>query len=156
MEIDVSKLAKIRQEADETTRKLIVEEVTEVPEITERIEEIQQDSFQEQTEGFARDYSENRSAGASGLFDGLADGWREFAQSLSAEDIRLISAVIDGSADEFCRTRGIMPETGYDRINAAAMENIGDILIENGAIIEDYMCEAQDIASLSEQREDDR
>lgn len=156
VEIDVSKLAKIREEADETTRKLIVEEVTEVPEITERIEEIQQDSFQEQTEGFARDYSENRSAGASGIFDGLADGWREFAQSLSAEDIRLIRAVIDGSADEFCRTRGIMPETGYDRINAAAMENIGDILIENGAIIEDYRCEAQDIASLSEQQEDDR
>lgn len=156
VEIDVSKLAKIRQEADETTRKLIVEEVTEVPEITERIEEIQQDSFQEQTEGFARDYSEDRSAGASGIFDGLADGWREFAQSLSAEDIRLIRAVIDGSADEFCRTRGIMPETGYDRINAAAMENIGDILIENGAIIEDYRCEAQDIASLSEQQEDDR
>lgn len=156
VEIDVSKLAKIREEADETTRKLIVEEVTEVPEITERIEEIQQDSFQEQTECFARDYSENRSAGDSGIFDGLADGWREFAQSLSVEDIRLIRAVIDGSADEFCRTRGIMPETGYDRINDAAMENIGDILIENGAVIEDYMSEAQEIASLAEQQEDDR
>lgn len=155
VEIDVSKLARIREEADETTRKLIVEEVTEIPAITERVEEIQQDSFQEQTEGFTREYSESQGVAVSGIFDGLADGWREFAQSLSAEDIRLIRALLDGNADEFCRSRGIMPETVYDRINDAAMENVGDILIENGAIIEDYMSEAENIAALAEQQEDD-
>lgn len=162
VEIDVSKLAQIRREADETTRKLIVEEVTEIPQppeqeaVTERIEEIQRDSFQEQTEGFARDYSENAGTADPGIFDGLEDGWREFAQSLSAEDIRLIRALMAGNAEEFCRSRGIMPETGYDRINDAAMENIGDILIENGAVIEDYISEAEQITLLAEQQGDNK
>ena len=42
-----------------------------------------------------------------------------------------------------------MPETQYDRINAAAMEFTGDILIENGAVIEDYVSETEKIITLA-------
>lgn len=157
VEIDVSKLAKIRQEADETTRKLIVEEPDTLPQtdITERMTEIEEDSFEEQTAGFANDYSEYNisaeiPAGESGgAFNGLPEGWREFAQGLSAEDIGLLRALSGGSAEEYCRSRGVMPETEYDRINAAAMENIGDILIEDGGIIPDYAPDVENILSLT-------
>ena len=157
VEIDVSKLARIRQEADETTRKLIIEEPDTLPQtdITERMTEIEEDSFEEQTAGFANDYSEYNTAAeipageSGGAFDGLPEGWREFAQGLSAEDIGLLRALSGGSAEEYCRSRGVMPETQYDRINAAAMENIGDILIEDGGIIPDYAPDVENILSLT-------
>lgn len=151
VEIDVSKLAKIRQEADETTRKLIVEEPDTLPQdiITDRVAEIEEDSFEEQTADFAGNYSEyNSGADNSGAFAELPEGWRGFAQGLSAEDIGLLGALIRGDGAEYCRSRNVMPETQYDRINDMAMENIGDILIENGNIIEDYLPDVEQMISL--------
>ena len=147
VEIDVSKLAKIREESDETTRKLIVEEADTLPaeEISEKMQDIEADSFEEQTESFAEDYAPTAPAGN---FASLAPGWREFAGSLTAEDIALLKALLDGTAEALCRSRGVMPETEYDRINGSAMENTGDVLIENGAVIEDYLPDVQKIISL--------
>ena len=58
IEIDVSKLSQIREESDETTRKLIVEEADTVTpeELTDRISSISEDDFDEQTAGFAESY----------------------------------------------------------------------------------------------------
>lgn len=156
VEIDVSKLAKIREESDETTRKLIVEESDVVPaeEITRKIEEIEADNFEEQAAELAEDYSDRGMAGGlnggAAEYDVLPDGWREFACSLTTEDIALLKALLEGTAEAHCRSRGVMPETEYDRINGAAMENIGDVLIENGAVIEDYQPDAEEIVRLSE------
>ena len=71
--------------------------------------------------------------------------WREFAQSLTHDDIALLKAVRDGCGEALCRSRSVMPETEYDRINALAMEYIGDVLIENGGILEDYLSDIQPI-----------
>ncbi len=147
VEIDISKLAKIREESDETTRRLIVEEADTVTaeELSERISGIIDDDFEEQTAGFAENYSESaeeaRQPTADGCFAGLPDGWREFAQSLTEDDIQLLKALRESekSAEALCRSRGVMPETEYDRINGCAMEFIGDVLIENGGLIEDYI-----------------
>lgn len=149
VEIDVSKLAKIREESDETTRKLIVEEADTLPaeDIAEKMQGIEADSFEEQTESCAEDYAPP-SAAPAGNFSALPPGWREFAESLTAEDISLLKALLDGTAEALCRSRGIMPETWYDRINGSAMENTGDVLIENGAVIEDYLPDVQQIISL--------
>ena len=146
VEIDVSKLAKIREESDETTRKLIVEEADTLPpeDIAGKMQDIEEDSFEEQTESFAEDYA----PAPAGNFGALAPGWREFAESLTAEDISLLKALLDGTAEALCRSRGVMPETEYDRINGSAMENTGDVLIENGAVIEDYLPDVQKIISL--------
>ena len=40
-----------------------------------------------------------------------------------------------------------MPETEYDRINSAAMEAVGDVLIENGAVIDDYLPDVEQMIS---------
>lgn len=149
VEIDVSKLAKIREESDETTRKLIVEEADTLPpeDIAGKMQDIEADSFEEQTESFAENYAPSAAAPA-GDFGALAPGWREFAESLTAEDISLLKALLDGTAEALCRSRGVMPETEYDRINGSAMENTGDVLIENSAVIEDYLPDVQKIISL--------
>ena len=56
-----------------------------------------------------------------------------------------LKAVRDGCGEALCRSRSVMPETEYDRINALAMEYIGDVLIENGGILEDYLSDIQPI-----------
>lgn len=150
VEIDVSKLAKIREESDETTRKLIVEESEAVTaeEVTRKIEEIEADGFEEQAAELAEDYSHKAPDFAAAEFEALGEGWREFASLLVEEDIALIEALLYGSAEALCHSRGVMPETEYDRINSAAMDHIGDVLIENGEIIEDYRADAEEIVSL--------
>ena len=154
VEIDITQLAKIREESDETTRKLIVEEADTVTddELSERIHDISEDDFDEQAAGFAH-YAENAgpaeistvSGAVSSAFSGLPDGWREFAQALTDDDISLLKALNDGTAESLCRSRNVMPETEYDRINALAMENIGDVLIENGELLDDYLADIQPI-----------
>ncbi len=154
VEIDVSKLEKIREESDETTRKLIVEESEAVTaeEVTRKIEEIEADGFEEQAAELAEDYSREAPDFAAAEFEALGEGWRELASALTAEDIALIEALLAGSAEAHCRNRGVMPETEYDRVNSAAMEYIGDVLIENGAVIEDYRADAEEIVSLREEK----
>lgn len=151
VEIDISKLAKIREESDEITEKLIVEEADTLPseQISEKITEIENDDFEEQTENFAQSYSEYNMLDniPCGDFSGLSPEWREFSEALTAEDITLLEALLDGSAETLCRSRGVMPETEYDRINSSAMEHIGDVLIENGEIIPDYLPDAEKIIS---------
>lgn len=154
VEIDITQLAKIREESDETTRKLIVEEADTVTadELSERIHDISEDDFDEQAAGFAH-YADNAgpaeistvSGAVSSAFSGLPDGWREFAQALTDDDIALLKALNDGTAESLCRSRNVMPETEYDRINALAMENIGDVLIENGVLLDDYLADIQPI-----------
>ncbi len=154
VEIDITQLAKIRKESDETTRKLIVEEADTVTddELSERIHDISEDDFDEQAAGFAH-YADNAgpaeistvSGAVSSAFSGLPDGWREFAQALTDDDIALLKALNDGTAESLCRSRNVMPETEYDRINALAMENIGDVLIENGELFDDYLADIQPI-----------
>lgn len=154
VEIDITQLAKIREESDETTRKLIVEEADTVTadELSERIHDISEDDFDEQAAGFAH-YADNAgpaeistvSGAVSSAFSGLPDGWREFAQALTDDDIALLKALNDGTAESLCRSRNVMPETEYDRINALAMENIGDVLIENGELLDDYLADIQPI-----------
>lgn len=160
IEIDISKLSQIRKESDETTRKLIVEEADTVTpdELSDRITSISEDDFDEQTTEFAESYGTHAdNSEASGYtqetapaadFSGLPDGWREFAQSLTNEDIALLKALRDGSAEALCRSRNVMPETEYDRINVLAMEHIGDVLIENGELLEDYLSDIQPILDI--------
>ncbi len=154
VEIDITRLARIREESDETTRKLIVEDADTVTaeELSERIHDITEDDFDEQASGFAH-YAENaeptgyvtQSVAVNSAFSVLPDGWREFAQSLTNDDIALLKALRDKTAESLCRSRNVMPETEYDRINALAMENIGDVLIENGELLDDYLADIQPI-----------
>ena len=151
VEIDVSKLAKIRREADETTRKLIVEDIDEIPQedISDRVTAIEEDAFEEQTAEYALEHSANIAPEETSE---QAEGWGGLAQRLSGEEISLLRALTEGTAVEYCRSRGVMPETQYDRINDAAMECIGDILIENGELIEDYLPDIETVLARVKER----
>lgn len=141
VEIDVSKLADIREQADEIARKLIVGEESEeiadeamtepegqldIPEIEEKARQISDDEFSERISGYSV-LSEEKS------------GWECFAEGLS-EDERAVLRIMyeNGDIAGFCRGSGLLPETVFEKINAAALEFVGDIVIENGGIVPDY------------------
>lgn len=154
LNIDVSRLARIREESDEIARKLIVDgDPAENPaaEISERIEEIEADAFDdsarqllmEHTIGLPEEKVHTSDVAAlynksSADFSALSEEWRGFAEALDEDTLELLAAMLDGAVSRICRLRGILPETLYETINSAALDNIGDILIENGAVIPDY------------------
>lgn len=142
VEIDVSKLAKIREESDDLAKKLVIpEEVSEIDEekITEISEKISEDDFSEQTEKFTELTDDCR------FPVDLPREWRNLARSLSATHIAVLDALMSGNGTAFCREQGLMPETVCEEINTAALEQIGDVIIESGVILEDYSEEIEKI-----------
>ncbi len=129
--IDVSRLADIREQSDELTKKLIIDEEEEIP--AARAEDISAEIAEE-------DFSE-RVAECTGLsrdFSELPDGWREFAARLGETELSVLSALVWGNAQEYCRSIGELPEAVFERINTAALDTVADIVIENGELIPDY------------------
>ncbi len=136
VEIDENALAKIRREADEMTRKLIIDDepegTPEAEQISELTAEIEDDVFEERTEQAALEAKSDYD------FSSLSEEWRGFAEALDTNAVQILQAVKNGSADELCREKGLLPEAEFEQINDIALLHIGDVIIENGSIIEDY------------------
>lgn len=143
IDIDISRLADIRERSDELAKKLIIEEEEDVPVV--RAEEIAHSIAED-------DFDEKVSACAelSRDLSGLSGEWRDFAERLDGTEISVLSALINGNAAEYCRSIGEMPETVYERINTAALDTVADIVIENGEIIPDYEEDIKRVAACAE------
>lgn len=74
---------------------------------------------------------------------GLDDDWQSLAALLGPADRQMLRAVLLRSGDAermgIARAAGELPETVIDRINEAAMETIGDLLIDAGEVLEEYI-----------------
>ena len=149
VEIDIAGLDRIRAESEEIARKLIIDEEPETEEITHiappaEIEDVAMNSIAEMTAQIEDEVFEERAEeaaqehGISAAADGLPSEWQDFAAALDIGSAQVLKAVLEGNAEHFCRERGILPEAAYELINEAALESIGDILIENGELLEDY------------------
>lgn len=146
VEIDVSKLAQIRAESDEIARKLIVEEAEidieeAVAEITERITD---ESFSDKISEYAE--AARQTSAAERDFSSLDNCWQDFAMSLNEQQTEVLGALLNGSAESLCREKYIFPETIYEEINTLSLDFVGDVVIENGEIIADYVKEIRIIA----------
>ena len=138
-------LDRIRVASEEIAQKLIIEEpedtapAEDIAEMTARIED---DVFEERTELAAKE--------VHSLYDfsSLDEDWRRLAESLDAEQLELVKALDSGVAEDLCRDRGMLPETAFELLNAAALEHIGDCLVENGELIPDYAEDLKAIVSL--------
>ncbi|MNJ45150.1 hypothetical protein D3C77_402340 [compost metagenome] len=78
---------------------------------------------------------------------GLSEEWRELFAQLSGAHRQMLSALLNGEniAARFriAEQAGSMPELLLDEINEISMEWIGDLLIEDGEIVEEYSAELQ-------------
>ena len=138
--VDIGKLSEIRNESDELARKLIIED-----DISEDSPDKALKAEEEIIAAAERAAQEDFAQSIAEVFAGMPFGWREFAQSLTASQFDFLEAASLGEAERFCHESELFPETVYEQINTAALDSIGDIIIENGAIIEDY---AQDVSEL--------
>ena len=148
VDIDVEKLSKIRAESEEIAKKLIVEENAHSEDmIAETAERISGDDFSEKISGYSEAAEEI--AALSGDAD-FGNGWAGLAHSLSQRHIEVISELLNGRAESYCRKNSILPETVYEEINTLALDNIGDVVIEDGEIVRDYEKELRRLAGESE------
>ncbi|NGZ77951.1 TerB N-terminal domain-containing protein [Saccharibacillus alkalitolerans] len=73
----------------------------------------------------------------------LDGDWQAFAALLGPAERDMVRAVLLGSGDAermgIAGASGELPETMIDRINEAAMETIGDLLIDGGEVLEEYV-----------------
>ena len=137
VEIDIANLESIRAAADEIAKKLIIEEdaaeLSNEESIAEMTSQIEEDIFEERTELAAAEVHSEYD------FSTLDDDWRGFAERLDTAALKLLKALHEGNAEVVCHERGILPETAYEELNAAALEHIGDCLIEGSELIPDYI-----------------
>ncbi len=160
--IDKSKLEEIRKKSDEIAEKLIISD-EDIEQISNGISD---DDFSEKVSQYA-EYSESAETSEPSdqqknipepngpgtelpaLVDvsgELPDNWNTFAQSLTETELGLIKNMLSGTAAEYCRLNDIFTEPVFERINLAALDNIGDVVIENGELLPDYAEEMQIIA----------
>lgn len=139
VDIDIDKLSAIRAESEETAKKLIVDEYISSEEtVSEIAGRISDEDFSEKV---AEHSKTPESAGG---------GWEGLANMLSPRHIRVISELLKGGAERYCRENNILPETVYEEINTLALECVGDVVIESGEIVQDYEEELRRIADSKE------
>lgn len=67
-----------------------------------------------------------------------SDPWTVFASSLDELQREYLKAASEGRAAAVLRTAGVRMPAVEERINSAAMDAVGDIVVEDGRIIEEY------------------
>ncbi len=157
VEIDVTKLAKIREESDEIAQKLISvdeEALNDTPsedEICEIAEKISDEEFSEKIAECSAEIlsqEEKQTVAPSKRkydFSQLPDEWQEFANALNDKLLGVLSALNNGDVASYCRNRGILPEVIFEDINTPALMYISDVVIENGEIVPDYLDNIKDL-----------
>ncbi len=145
VEIDIAKLAKIREESDEIAKKLIsADEEADAPseeDIYSIAERISDDDFSEKI----AEYGAEIFSGDEGQpfekhdFSRLSDEWQMLAKNLDPDMLGTLCALCDGIVNSYCRERGILPEVIFEKINTPALAYINDVIIENGEIVPDYL-----------------
>lgn len=166
VEIDVSKLEEIREQAERNTELLIVpDEELSADKMLEASSRVAEDEFSVAvadaseteeisdsadgtgpigvltTDKFLITTPENVDGAANipgGALDELPEEWREFALNLIPIHIPVMEHIMDGTISEFCREHGFFAQTLYEEINSEALDTIGDVIIEDGEIVEDY------------------
>lgn len=153
VEIDISKLDAVREQAELNAARLIIDETEniEIPDIDSLTADINDDAFNEAvaayTEPFAppelNELGNPTAKPKPEALDKLSGEWQELALNITPLHIAALKALLGGTIEEFCRERSIFAETLYEQINAEALDNIGDVIIESGELIEDYLAEIQ-------------
>ncbi len=146
VEIDISALENIRKEADETAKKLIIEEYEDVVSeecMTALSSQIEDEVFDEHTEEAAHEIHSQYD------FSALSEPWKSLAEALDTELLEVIKATENGGAETLCRSKGVLPETVYEEINAISLDIVGDCIIENGTFVPDYYEDIKSIISAA-------
>lgn len=156
--IDVTKLDKIREQADENVRRLIVDEPEEYADVSPSDDfdyeaaagRIGDDEFAESVAEYAQLASEDEEpapviGAGNPLFENLDPEWQDLGNNLTPDNILFLKAMVNGTERDFCREHDILPQTMIEEINGEALLAVGDVIIEGGAILEEYAAPVRDL-----------
>lgn len=158
VEIDVSKLKEIRERSDRLTELLIIDEEPENPEgefePDEAAEQIAAEEFSELIGELKEEFSPHEEdelplRAENPYFEELDTDWKTFANALIPLQIGALKALLDGTFKTYSRQNNRLPETIIEEINTEALAAFGDVVIENGEIIPDYLDDITKIVSAA-------
>lgn len=116
-------------------------------ELTRRLVEEEEDTDPEQSSSALPD-----AAGSDAPAPGDDEnGYVSLCRSLPEQLLTVLKLTAEGDGDGvrlYCLQNGVLPDAAYSDINSAAYEHTGDIIIENGAIIEDYEHDVSDALNM--------
>lgn len=72
-------------------------------------------------------------------------GWEGLSISLSDTMRRYISSALEGDAKRFLKDNGLRMSSVEKEINTLAMDMTGDIIVEDGTVIDDYLDEVREM-----------
>lgn len=148
VDIDVSKLAGIRDSSEELARKLIIDEQPETHDEFEAFEaaagQIGDDEFSARIDECKEELSPHEDEelplkSGDPAFDELDGDWKTFANNLIPTQIKALKAMLNGNVRVFCKENGLLPETVFEQINTEALSAFGDVVIECGELVSDYV-----------------
>jgi hypothetical protein len=97
----------------------------------------------------------NATGNAIGNEAGLNKEWRELGRKLSPCQLDMLQALVRGSSSQelqrIAEQDATMVEAVLDCMNEAAMEIIGDLLIEDGAVLEEYSAQVKALFLLEDE-----
>lgn len=158
VEIDVTKLKEIRERSDKLTELLIVddgeESLDEEFEPSEIAEQIHEEEFSELIDELKEELSPHEEdnlplRAENPYFEDLDSDWKIFANNLIPLQIGALKALLDGKFSNYCRLRGRLPETVIEEINKESLAAFGDVVIECGEILPDYLEEIAKIVKAA-------
>lgn len=145
VEIDISKLDEIRSKSDEIAQKLLIGDDEDFSDAARIIsDEICGEEFAAAVDECKSELSpleEEDFPIFSGnlIFEDLDPDWQTFANNLIPAYIETLKALLNGNVREFCKERGLLPETVFEEINTEALSAYGDVVIECGELVPDYV-----------------
>ena len=69
----------------------------------------------------------------------IADSWKGLAETLTEDQKGYLSAALEGKAASFLKDKGLIMARVEDSINGIAMDSVGDNIVENGEVFEEYV-----------------
>ena len=139
--LDLERLAKLAAETDDV-QNMLIEDLAQTDDLDD---EEQGNSPELSEDNTLEDEGDQENPDTQLLHaDELDDEWREFFKNV---DIKALKAFMQGETSfrKYCKEVGRMPDQVIDEINECALsdDSIGDCLISDGEIYEDYLQELE-------------
>ncbi len=167
VEIDVSKLGEIREQAERNAERLIVPEgeysEADIGKALDRVaddeysaavadasdpdvvidgaEDVPQKPLGVLTEDkyiITDPEGADHLESSSSPLEELPAEWYDLSMELIPLQIDILEHIAEGDLDEYCREHNIMPNSSFEQINNEALETVGDVILEGGKFAEFY------------------
>jgi hypothetical protein len=152
VEVDFSKLDRVREEADEISKKLAAEEIAELPKAAVTAEKLPENSSAPTLaeKPSAPTLAEKQPYESSPEKPIIADNpFEDFYNALDGVYREVLTLILTGGdVNAFLREKNILPEVAAEHLNELALEFTGDIIIDDMTVIDEYFDDLKNVVKM--------